>query len=97
MNNNQTAYQKTNNTNKRLIRSETIAAPILITIPMIISILLIHIWYTKGLLQNNSYYTGELLIGLIILVGNLLFDIPFLKSLLKQRKKIISQLLSHKK
>jgi len=97
MNNTQTAYQNTNNLNKRLIRSETIAAPILITIPLFVSTWLIYTWYTKGLLQNNNYYEGELLIGLIILFGNLLFDIPFLHSLLGERKKFISQLLTHKK
>jgi len=32
-------------------------------------------------LMSSSVYDGELILGLIIILGNIIFDIPFIKSL----------------
>ena len=74
-------YLKKNNNFEKVIRTEVLFTPLLIIVPVIVGIFLIYNWYVKGFLANNSIYDGELLIGIIILFGNFIFDIPFLKSL----------------
>ena len=81
-----TAYVKTANAANRLIRAELWSAPLLIIIPFMFSLFLIADWFYRGFSTGSSLYDGELLVGLIVLIGNLLFDIPFLRSLLSRRK-----------
>lgn len=64
-----------------VIKIELYFAPLLIIFPIIVSILLIQDWYYRGFTIGTSIYDGELLLGIIILIGNIAFDIPFLKSL----------------
>jgi hypothetical protein len=76
--------------NMRVVRTEIVLMPILIVLPFIVGIALINDWYVRGYLENNVQYLGELFIGLIIIFGNIIFDIPFIRSLLKffkERKK----------
>jgi hypothetical protein len=71
--------KRRNNTN--MIKIELYFAPLLIILPFIVSILLIQDWFYRGFTAGISIYDGELLLGLIILFGNIIFDIPFIKSL----------------
>lgn len=73
-------YVKRKNSSN-VIKIELYFAPLLIIVPIIVSILLIQDWYYRGFTIGTSIYDGELLLGIIILIGNITFDIPFLKSL----------------
>ena len=68
---------------KRLVvlRAELWLSPLLIIGPLVVSLLMIGNWYTYGYSLETSTYDGQLLLGVLILLGNLLFDIPFLKHL----------------
>ena len=67
--------------NERMFRTELVLAPILVTLPFIVGIIFINDWYVRGFLTGSSAFNGELIIGLVIIIGNILFDIPFIKSL----------------
>ena len=51
-------------------------------------ILLIQDWYFRGYLVGSSAYDGELILAMIILIGNVLFDIPFIRSIISHKRKI---------
>lgn len=76
------------------LRLEIWLTPIIILFPLLVSGYLIYDWYTRGFLLNNPSYTGELLLGLIVLIGNIFFDIPFIKSLIRYTKQLSNA--SHK-
>ncbi|MCX6666180.1 MAG: hypothetical protein NT038_09030 [Euryarchaeota archaeon] len=89
MEKNVNGYMDTTKATEQLVRVELIFAPILIIIPLVVSLFMIWCWFSLGFSQKDSSYTGELVLGIIILVGNICFDVPFLRSLLlfrKQRK-----------
>lgn len=69
-----------------MIRAELIFMPLLICVPLLVGFFLINDWYVRGFSVNNSDYTAQLFLGIIILAGNILFDIPFIKSLIKLSK-----------
>ena len=72
---------KKGNNYTKVIRTEILFTPLLITLPLVVSILLIYDWYNRGFSVNNPAFNGELILGIIILVGNIIFDVPFIKSL----------------
>jgi hypothetical protein len=72
---------------KLLLRLELWFAPLLLLIPFIVSLIFLWEWYVKGFIIGVSGYDGELLLGLLLLVGNLVFDIPFLRSIRMLKKK----------
>lgn len=74
-------YVKTDNNYVKVIRAEILFTPLLIIVPIIVSVFLIYDWFARGFLINNSAYDVELMLGIIILIGNIIFDIPFIKSL----------------
>jgi hypothetical protein len=76
-------YLKKGNNTEKVIRTELLLTPILIFMPLFIGLLFIYDWYDRGFVDGASGYFGTLLIGIIILVSNFLFDIPFLKSLME--------------
>jgi hypothetical protein len=88
--------KKTKKTNDRrmitiqkiLLRLELWFAPMLLIVPIVVSVVFLLEWYTKGFLLGSSAYDGELLLGLLLLFGNLVFDIPFVRSIrvLKQKQ-----------
>ena len=84
-------YVKMNRNEMKLLRTEIWLAPVLIILPLVIVFLLLGTWFCNGFLMGSTAYDGELFLGLIILLGNLLFDIPFLRSLMnyKREKKSI--------
>ena len=72
---------------KNLLRAELWLTPVLLVSPVIVSTILIIDWFYRGFLVGISTYNGELFIGIMIIVGNALFDIPFLKSLINRSSK----------
>jgi hypothetical protein len=72
---------------KLLLRLELWFAPILILVPFFVSFFFLWDWYTRGFSAGSSVYDGELLLGLLTLMGNLMFDIPFLRSIRTLSKK----------
>lgn len=80
-------YMETNGNFARLIRAEILFMPILIFVPILVGIFLVNDWYVRGFLLGNVQYNGELFLGLILIIGNIAFDIPFLKTMLRYRKK----------
>jgi len=71
-----------------LVRMELWFAPLLIIVPLIISGVLLWDWYARGVLTQTSAFDGELFLGILLLIGNLVFDIPFLRSVRVLRKKL---------
>ncbi len=70
-----------------LLRLELWFAPVLIIVPLGVSLFFFWDWYARGSSMGLSTYDGELLLGLLILCGNLAVDIPFLRSIRTLRKK----------
>lgn len=94
MNKEKMYYIKKGNSNAKVIRTEILLTPVLIIFPLIISILLIYDWYVRGFSVNNPAFNGELLLGIIILIGNISFDIPLVKTLktIKKQKDYFTNL-----
>jgi cbb3-type cytochrome oxidase subunit 1 len=86
MDNNMEYLKKENNT-KKLIRTELFFTPLLVFFPLIVGLLFVINWYINGFTKGKIGFESELLLGLIIIVVNLIFDIPFIKSLIKQLSK----------
>jgi len=80
-------YIRKEKNDNRVIRTELLLSPLLVIFPIVVSILFFYRWYIYGFLLGHTNYNGELIIGIIILISNLIFDIPFLKSI-KNFKKI---------
>jgi len=75
------------NIQKLLLRLELWFAPVLIIVPIGVSFFFLWDWYVRGFSTGSSLYDGELLIGLLLLTGNLMFDIFFLRSIRILKKK----------
>jgi hypothetical protein len=71
----------------KVIKTEILFTPLLIFLPIIVAGFLINDWYYRGFSMGDAAYDGELIIGVIILIGNIIFDVPFVKSLLSFRRK----------
>jgi hypothetical protein len=70
-----------------LLRLELWFAPLLIVVPIFVSFFFIWDWYFRGVILKISRYDGELILGLLILFGNLLCDILFIKSIKSLKRK----------
>jgi hypothetical protein len=70
-----------------LLRLELWFAPLLLLVPIIVSVVFLLEWYTKGFLNSSSEYDGELFLSLLLLGGNLVFDIPFVRSIRTLKRK----------
>ena len=82
-----TEYLKKEGGNEKLLRAELLFAPILVIAPVLVSVFLINDWFVRGFSTGISRYDGEILLATIILAGNILFDIPFIKSLKTSSRK----------
>jgi len=73
----------------RLLKTEMLFTPLLVFLPFIVGVIFILDWFNRGFIPGDPRFNGELVIGFIIIIGNLFFDIPFIKSLKKfsQHKK----------
>ncbi len=80
-------YIKFDKNDIKAIRLEILLTPLIVIFPLLVSGYLIYDWFTRGLLMNISQYNGELFIALIILIGNILFDVPFIKTLIRYNTK----------
>lgn len=81
MNGEKMTYVKNSNSNERIFRTELLLAPLLIFLPFIVGIIFVNDWYVRGFLTDSYAFDGELILGILIILGNILFDIPFIKSL----------------
>jgi len=72
---------------QKIVRTELLLAPLLVVAPLIVGFLLIYDWYVRDFLLGDLNLFGELMFGFIIIFGNILFDIPFVKSLRRFTKK----------
>ena len=79
-------YLKIKNDYLRILRTELLFTPLLVFLPLIVSGLLINDWFSNGFLKSISGYDGELMLAIIILVFNIIFDVPFIRSLIKFNK-----------
>lgn len=67
-------------------RLELWLTPLLVIAPFIIGLLLLMEWFFQGVLSGSPSYEAELLLGCIILVGTLVFDVPFLRTVRFRRR-----------
>lgn len=81
-------YIKFDKNDIKAIRLEILLTPLIVIFPLLVSGYLIYDWFTRGLLMDTSQYNGELIIALIILIGNILFDVPFIRALVRYNTKI---------
>ena len=86
MNKNMEYLKKERNMSK-IIRSEIFFAPLLIMIPFLVGSVFIYEWYSRGFVLGVSSFDFEVVLGLILIFGNIMFDIPFIISLRKLSKK----------
>jgi hypothetical protein len=84
---NTTTNRRNESIQKLLLRLELWFAPLLLFVPLIVSLILLWEWYAKGFISQSSSYDGALFLGLLLLIGNLVFDIPFLRSIRMLKKK----------
>ena len=87
MKENEMKYMKKEFYFSKVIRAEILFTPFLIALPLIVGFSFIYDWYARGILESNPAFNGELVLGIVILVGNIAFDIPFVKSLRVLSKK----------
>ncbi|UCH71607.1 MAG: hypothetical protein JSW62_04210 [Thermoplasmatales archaeon] len=76
-------YMEMDGNKNKLVKTEILLTPLLLILPIIVGILFVYDWFYRDFLNNSLELEGELTIGIIILLFNLLFDIPFIKSLRK--------------
>ena len=82
-------YLKNEYNDLRLVRTEILFTPLLVFLPLIVAAFLINDWFFNGFSNSVSDYDGELMLAIIILVCNIIFDIPFLRSLIQFNKKLL--------
>jgi hypothetical protein len=80
MNKNEMEYIKKGSTFSKVIRTEILFTPLLIIFPLVVGIFLINSWFDKGL---DPIYFSSFILGIIIIIGNIAFDIPFIRSLIE--------------
>jgi hypothetical protein len=84
---NEKEFLKNESNDLRMVRTEILFTPLLVILPLVVAGFLIYDWYCRGFSQDSSLFYGELMLGIIILVANITFDVPFIKSLIKFKKK----------
>jgi len=84
---NEKEYLKNESNDLRMVRTEILFTPLLVFLPLVVAGFLIYDWFCRGFSQGSSMLNSELMLGIIILVANITFDVPFIKSLIKFKKK----------
>lgn len=87
MNKENMKYLQNGSSNAKIIRTEILLTPLLVFAPLAVGFLLIYDWITRDFLTGELDLLGELMLGIIILTCNIMFDIPFIKSLRELSKK----------
>ena len=80
-------YLKTDYSDLKVVKTEIMLTPLLIVLPLVVASFLINDWFLSGFSKGVSTYDGELMLAVIILFGNIMFDIPFIRSLIQYKKK----------
>lgn len=80
-------YLKNEYNNLKIVKSEILFTPLLVFLPLVVAFFLIYNWFFSGFSKGISDFDGELILGVIILVSNIIFDIPFIRSLIKFKRK----------
>lgn len=83
MENNGKEYLKNESNELRMVRTEILFTPLLVILPLVVGGFLIYDWFCRGFSVSSSMYNGELMLGIIIVVANIIFDIPFIVSLIR--------------
>ena len=60
--------------------------PLLIFLPLFVGSSFLYHWFLRGFSMGISAFDGELLLGIIIIIGNIIFDIPFIKTIASVKK-----------
>lgn len=68
-------------------RLELWLTPILVIAPFLIAVLFLIESIGQGLLKGLPTYEAEFMLGCIILVGTLVFDVPFLRTMHFRKRK----------
>jgi hypothetical protein len=84
---NDEGYLNSKYNNLRLVKTEILFTPLLVLLPLVVAGFLINNWFFNGFSKGISDYDGELMLAIIILFCNIMFDIPFIRSLVKFKKK----------
>ena len=77
---------------KKIVRFEIVLTPLLVIFPFLVGFFLIYDWYNRDFLLNQFDLLGELMLGLLIIAVNIIFDIPFIRYLYKKNWKKIKSL-----
>lgn len=80
-------YIKNESNRYRLVRTELIFAPLLVVAPFLLGLYFINDWFYRDITLNQLELEIELILGIIVIIANIAFDIPFLKSLKQNLKK----------
>jgi hypothetical protein len=80
-------YLETNYNDLKVIKTEAMLTPLLIILPLVVAVFLINDWFFSGFSKGISERDGELILAIIILIGNIMFDVPFIRSLIRYKKK----------
>jgi hypothetical protein len=84
MNRNEMEYIKKESSFSKVIRTEILFTPLLIIFPLIVGFFLIYGWFENGF---NPMLFSSFILGIIIIIGNIAFDITFIRSLIDLSKK----------
>jgi len=88
MNKKNQKYMKNSNLGDlKIVRTEILFTPLLVVAPFLVGFFLIQDWYIRDYLWNELDLFRQFLLGCIIIIGNILFDIPFIRSLKNYKKK----------
>lgn len=87
MNRKEMEYLNNDTDDFKVIRTEILFAPLLIVLPFLVGVLFIQEWFYRGFSLGVSDFDIQFIMGVIIIIGNIVFDIPFIKSLIKFEKK----------
>lgn len=79
-------YLKTDYDDLKIVKSEIFFTPMLIILPLLIGVFFVYDWFYRGYSFGISDLDGQLMLGIIILCGNILFDVPFVSSLIRYKK-----------
>ena len=79
-------YLKTDYDDLKIVKSEIFFTPMLIVLPLLVGVFFVYDWFCRGYSLGVSDFNGELIFGVIILVSNILFDVPFVSSLIRYKK-----------
>ena len=80
-------YLKKEKNFSKIIKTEILFAPFLIILPLIVGSAFIYEWFSRGFITGDSSFDFELILGIVIIIGNIMFDVPFIKSLKEHSKK----------